>query len=47
MGLLQIIYANPFVELDHEDSYTLLTKFYELVGTLNTSEAEEELIFMK
>ncbi|CAK8563150.1 unnamed protein product [Lathyrus sativus] len=33
-GLLHIIYANPFIGLDHEDPYTHLTKFYELAGML-------------
>lgn len=37
--LLQIIYANPFVGLDHEDSYTHLTKFYDLANILGASEA--------
>lgn len=39
--LLQIIYVNPFSSLDHEDPYTRLTKFYEIVGTLGASEIEE------
>lgn len=40
--LLQIIYVNLFTELDLIYPYTHLTKFYELVGTLEASEAEEE-----
>lgn len=43
-GLLQIIYANSFSGVDHEDPYTHLTKFYELVGTLGASEVEEEVV---
>lgn len=37
--LLQILYANPFVGLDHEDPYTHLNKFYEIASTLCSSEA--------
>lgn len=47
IGLLQIIYVNPFAGFDHEDPFTHLTKFYELVGTLGTSKVEEESIFMR
>lgn len=47
IGLLQIIYANPFAGLDHEDPYTHLTKFYELVGMLGAPEAEEDADFMR
>ncbi|XP_058742365.1 uncharacterized protein LOC131614837 [Vicia villosa] len=46
-GLLQIIYANPFSGLDHEDPYTHLTRFYEIAGTLGAPEAEEEAVFMR
>lgn len=45
--LLQIIYVNPFVGLDHEDPYTHLTKFYELFGTLGAFEAEAEVVLMR
>lgn len=45
--LLQILYVNPFTGLDHEESYTHLTKFYEIVGTLGAHEAEEEKVFMR
>lgn len=47
MRLLQIIYVIPFAGLDHQDPYTHLTKFYELVGTFGASEAEEEAAFMR
>lgn len=47
MGLLQIIYANPFAGIDHEDPYTNLTEFYELAGTLGAPEAKEEAVFMR
>lgn len=46
-GLLQIIYANPFAGLDHEDPYIHLTKFYELAGTLGALKAEEVSDFMR
>lgn len=45
--LLQILYANPFTSLDHENLYTHLNKFYEIAGTLGASEAEEEQVFMR
>lgn len=45
IGLLQILYENPFIGLDHEDPYTHLTKFYEIVGTLGSP--EEEQVFMR
>lgn len=38
VGLLQILYDNHFAELDHEDMYIHLTKFYELLGTLGALE---------
>ena len=41
-GLLQILYANPFTGPDHEDPYTHLTKFYEIVGTLGALDVEEK-----
>ncbi len=34
LRLLQILYANPFAGLDHEDPYAHMTKFYEFAGTL-------------
>lgn len=45
--LLQIIYANPFAGLDHEDSCNHLTTFYELAGTLGAPKVEEEVVFMR
>lgn len=38
MGLLQIMCANSFTCLDHKYSNTHLTKFYEIVGTLEAPE---------
>ena len=43
--LRQILYVNPFTELDHEDTYTFLTKFYEIAGTVGAPKAEEEQVF--
>lgn len=45
--LLQILFANSFDGLDHEDPYTYLTKFYEIVGTLGASKDEEDEIFIR
>lgn len=45
--LLQILYANPFTGLDHEDPYTHLTKFYEIVGTTKAPESKEEQVFKR
>lgn len=47
MGLSQIIYANPFTGLDHEDPYTHVTKFYKLADTMGAPEVEKEAIFMR
>lgn len=44
--LLQIIYANPFGGLDHENLYTHLTKFYKIYGTLRALETKEEAVFL-
>ncbi|GAU48951.1 hypothetical protein TSUD_285400 [Trifolium subterraneum] len=41
-GLLQLLYANPFAGLPHEDPYNHLVKFYEIAGSLGTTAAEEE-----
>lgn len=46
MGLLQKIYDNPFAGLYREGTYTHLTKFYKITGTLETSKDEEEAIFL-
>ena len=47
IGLLKILYANPFAGMNHEDPYTHLTKFSEMVGMLGAPEDEEEVIFMR
>ena len=45
--LLQIMYANPFTGLDHEDPYTHLTKFYEIAGSAGVPEVDEEQLFKR
>ena len=47
IGLLQILYFNPFAGLDHKDPFHHLTKFYEFSGTLGASEEEEEVVFTR
>lgn len=47
MGLLHIIYENPFAGMDNEDPYTHLTKLYELADTTRAPEAEKEAVFMR
>ncbi|XP_057444964.1 uncharacterized protein LOC130737224 [Lotus japonicus] len=46
-GLVQLMYANPFAGLDHENPYTHLTKFYELCGTAGLAQTEEEVVFLR
>lgn len=45
--ILQLLYANPFTGLDHEYSYTHLTKFYEIVGIIGAPKADEEQLFKR
>lgn len=45
MGLLELLNANPFAGLDHEDPYTNLLKFYEIYGALEVSKTKEEDCF--
>lgn len=47
MILLQILYAKSFSELDHEDPYTHLTKFYNISGTLGALGNEEDAVFLR
>ncbi|MCI67023.1 hypothetical protein A2U01_0088281, partial [Trifolium medium] len=47
IGLLQLLYANPFAGLQHEDPYNHLVKFYEIAGSLGTTLAEEEAVFKR
>ncbi|KAK2361116.1 hypothetical protein QL285_086307 [Trifolium repens] len=46
-GYLQLLYANPFAGLPHEDPYNHLVKFYEIAGSLGATEAEEESVFQR
>ncbi|WJX91525.1 hypothetical protein P8452_73291 [Trifolium repens] len=46
-GYLQLLYANPFAGLAHEDPYNHLVKFYEIAGSLGATEAEEESVFQR
>lgn len=45
--IVQLLQANLFIRLDHEDPYTHLTKFYEIVGAIIALEAEEEHVFKR
>lgn len=47
MRLLQLLYANPFIGLDHKDPYIHLTIFYAIFGTLGASETKEEAISLR
>ncbi|CAJ2671898.1 uncharacterized protein LOC123891769 [Trifolium pratense] len=46
-GFLQLLYANPFAGLPHEDPYNHLVKFDEIAGSLGATEAEEESVFQR
>ncbi|GAU37821.1 hypothetical protein TSUD_276390 [Trifolium subterraneum] len=46
-GFPQLLYANPFASLPHEDPYNHLVKFYEIAGSLGATEAEEESVFQR
>jgi hypothetical protein len=46
-GYLQLLYANPFAGLPHEDPYNHLVKFYEIAGSIGATEAEEESVFRR
>lgn len=47
IGLLQIVYVNPFEDLDHKDSYTRITEIYEIARTLWASGDEEDFVFQQ
>ena len=46
-GILQLLYANPFTGMDHEDPYTHLIKFYEIAGSTGIDETGEEALFKR
>ncbi|KAE9607755.1 hypothetical protein Lalb_Chr09g0333521 [Lupinus albus] len=45
--LFQLLHANPFAGLDHEDPNVHLVKFYELCRIEGKSKEEDETIFMR
>ncbi|XP_050878319.1 uncharacterized protein LOC127082138 [Lathyrus oleraceus] len=45
--ILQLLYANPFTWLDHEDPYTYITKFYEIDDAIGALEADEDQVFKR
>ncbi|XP_058761738.1 uncharacterized protein LOC131635147 [Vicia villosa] len=46
-GILQLVYANPFTGMDHEDPFAHLTKFYEIAGSTGVDAANEESLFKR
>ncbi|XP_058766160.1 uncharacterized protein LOC131639706 [Vicia villosa] len=46
-GILQLVYANPFTRMDHEDPFAHLTKFYEIAGSTGVDAANEESLFKR
>ena len=47
MGILSLMYQNPFTGMDHEDPFTHLTKFYEIACSTGAPENEEESLFKR
>src|SRR4051812_39393985 len=45
--ILQLVYANPFTGMDHENPFTHLTKFYEIAGSTGVDAANEESLFKR
>src|SRR4051812_30680185 len=46
-GILQLVYANPFTGMDHEDPFAHLTKFYEIAGSTGVDAENEESLFKR
>ncbi|XP_058734111.1 uncharacterized protein LOC131605818 [Vicia villosa] len=46
-GILQLVYANPFTGMDHEDPFAHLTKFYEIASSTGVDAANEESLFKR
>ncbi|XP_058777044.1 uncharacterized protein LOC131651394 [Vicia villosa] len=46
-GILQLVYANPFTGMDHEDPFAHLTKFYEIAGSTGVDAVNEESLFKR
>ncbi|XP_020235005.1 uncharacterized protein LOC109814900 [Cajanus cajan] len=45
--LLSLITANQFAGMDHEDPYTHLSTFYELIGTMGVPGEDEEAVYLR
>lgn len=45
--VLKIMYDNPFTILDHEHPYIYLTEYYQIFGTLGSSETNEKAVFLR
>ncbi|XP_020209235.1 uncharacterized protein LOC109794168, partial [Cajanus cajan] len=46
-ALLSLITANQFAGMDHEDPYTHLSTFYELIGTMGIPGEDEEAVYLR
>ncbi|XP_020236625.1 uncharacterized protein LOC109816146 [Cajanus cajan] len=47
LALLSLITANQFAGMDHEDPYTHLSTFYELIGTMGIPGEDEEAVYLR
>jgi len=43
---LSLISTHQFTRMDHEDPYTHLSTFYELVGTMGFEEDDIEIVYL-
>nr|KYP63753.1 hypothetical protein KK1_018335 [Cajanus cajan] len=46
-ALLSLITANQFAGMDHEDPYTHLSTFYEIIGTMGVPGEDEEAVYLR
>ena len=46
-GFLSLIGTHQFIGMDHEDPYTHLSTFYELVGTMGFEENDIESVYLR
>jgi len=44
---LNLIISHQFTRMDNEDSYTHLSTFYELVGTMGFEEGDTEYVYLR